>query len=120
MHWHRLGSLFNLDVSCVYTLHGMMTNVVVSQMMHALRLSCCVDAQIQKELTSDVGNKHESHNAKNRKDKESYTNNLLDIHQLVLDPACQPRSFGLLQHETLEQPETPDFEGLKGQEDMIQ
>ena len=98
----------------------MITNVVVSQMMHAFFLSCCVDAQIKKELTSDVGNKHEGHNAKNRKDKESYMNNPLDIHQLFLDPTCQPCSFGVLQHETLEQPETPGFEGLEGQGDMLQ
>ena len=97
-----------------------MTHVVVSQMMHALRLSCCVDAQIKKELTSNVGNEHEGHNAKNCKNKESCTNNLLDLHQLFLDPTCQPRSFGVLQHGTLEQPEFSEFEGLEEQEDMLE
>ena len=75
---------------------------------------------MHRSMTSNAGNKHEGHNAKNRRDKESYTTNLLHIHQLFLDPTCQPRSFGVLQHETLGQPETPDFEGLEGQEDMLQ
>ena len=74
------------------------------------------------EFTSSVGNEHEGHNAKNRKDKESHTNNLLDLHQPFLTPPASHAalvccSMRLWNSKNLK---SPEFEGLEGQEDMLE
>lgn len=46
-------------LSCVYTLYSMSSKMVVSHTLPALYLTWYVDAQIMKELTGKVGDKHD-------------------------------------------------------------
>lgn len=67
--------------------------------------------QVSKELNGEVGDKHDKHNARNRKDWDSYLNHLLYLHDQFLNPSNQPQSYIVLQHSSLEQPPMPGFAG---------
>ncbi|KAL3155447.1 hypothetical protein ABBQ38_011003 [Trebouxia sp. C0009 RCD-2024] len=54
-------------------------------------------------------NKHDVHTAKNRTDGNSYLNHLMNLHSQFHDPTNQPLSYMVMQHDSLDQPDMPDF-----------
>ncbi|KAL3132012.1 hypothetical protein ABBQ32_008632 [Trebouxia sp. C0010 RCD-2024] len=85
--------------------------VQVSDMQFMQQELAFVTNEVSKELNGEVGDKHDKHNARNRKDWDSYLNHLLYLHDQFLNPSNQPQSYIVLQHSSLEQPPMPGFAG---------
>ena len=76
---------------------------VASQAARALCLPVTyrVIEQVSKELKGQVGDKHDWHNAKHRKDRESCLDHLMDLHDKFYDPTNQLQSYTVVQHGSL-------------------